>query len=254
VVLPEPAKVPASLLGWLVADANLGELHKALAPEARWLPSAGHDALRRQGQELLTELGWRDRRGKLDREVAGSLAVLCRPRVEFYGWIARDGDTIGVLAGAIGREAVLAVRQPDLAIWLTSVHSAKLAERLVAQTPDVPAGRGKPFTVSPTEVRATRGDGRQRTLVGVGVRRAAPEVQLARRLATLPTTGHGELSVARRDEVGRRRRARQPLRYTDTSDGRFAMLFTAGKDEVRVEPARRDDLVRHLNLMDQALS
>ncbi|MPZ80012.1 MAG: hypothetical protein GEV28_06270 [Actinophytocola sp.] len=247
--LPTPAKVPASLLAWLVADANLGELHKTLAPEARWRPPAGHDALRRQSHDQLTELGWRDRYGRLEREVAGSLAVLCRPRVEYYGWIAHGGHTIGVLAGQIGREAILAVCQPDSTVWLTSIHASRLAERLVAQTPDVPAGQGRPFTVSAAEVRSTRRDGRQRTPAGVGVRRAVPDVRQAQRLAALPATGYGELSVARRDELGRRHRARKPLRYTDTSDGRFTMLFAGGEDQVRVEPASRDDLVRHLNAM-----
>lgn len=252
--LPAPARVPASLLAWLVADADLGEPHKTLAPEAHWRAPAGHDALRRRTQELLTELGWRDRRGRLEREVAGSLAVLCRPRVEYYGWIAHDGRTIGVLAGKIAKEAILAVHQPDSTVWLTSIHASRLAERLVAQTPDVPAGRGRPFTVSAAEVRATRRDGRQRTPAGVGVRRATTEVRHARRLAALPATGHGQLSVARRDELGRRHRARNPLRYTDTSDGRFTLLFGGGEDQVRVEPAGRDDLVRHLTRMDQALS
>lgn len=251
-VLPAPAKVPAAFLAWLVADANLGELHKTLAPEARWLPPSGQDELRRRCQQLLTEQGWRDRHGKLEREVAGALTVLCRPRVEYYGWIAHAGQTIGVLAGRIGREAVLAVHQPDSTVWLTSVNSAKLAERLVAQTPDVPPGRGKSFTVSAADVRATRRDGRQRTSSGVVLRQAAPEVRLAQQLAALPSTGHGELSVARRDELGRRQRTPQPLRYTDTSDGRF--ILSVVSEQVRVEPAARDDLVRHLSRMEQTLS
>jgi hypothetical protein len=253
VVLPAPAEVPAALLAWLVADANLGELHKTLTPEAQWLPPAGHDALRRQGQEMLTELGWRDRHGKLEREVTGSLAVLCRPSVEYYGWIAHDGHTIGVLAGKLGKEAILAVHRPDATIALTSINSTRLAVRLVAQTPDVPAGRGKSFTVSAAEVRATRRDGRLRTPSGVGVRRAGPEVGLAQRLAGLPSTGHGELCVAKRDALSRRHRVPRPLRYTDTSEGRFMMRFLEGEDLVQVVPAGQDDLVRYLAQMEQAL-
>jgi hypothetical protein len=249
VVLPAPARVPAAQLAWLVAEANLGELHKTLAPEARWLPPAGHDTMRREAQELLTALGWRDRLGHLEREVAASLAVLCRPRVEYYGWITHDGRTIGVLAGRTGKEALLAVHQADSTVWLSQTGANRLAERLVAQTPDVPAGSGTPFTVSASEVRATRPDGRRRTPTGAGVRRAGPEVRRTRRLVELPVGGFGELSVATRDEWGRRRRAAQPLRYTDTSEGRFALLPGAGDGEVRVTPAGRDDLVRHLTTM-----
>lgn len=250
--LPAPVSVSTDLLAWLVADANLGELHKTLAPEARWLPPSDHDELRRRCQELLTELGWRDRHGRLEREVAGALTVLCRPRVEFYGWIAHDGQTIGVLAGRIGKEGVLAVHQPDTTVWLTSVNSTRLAERLVAQTPDVPPGRAKSFTVSAAEVRATRRDGRQVTPSGARVRQAAPEVRQARQLAALPSTGHGELSVARRDELGRRQRSPHPLRYSDTSGGRYILSFVS--DQIRVEPAGRDDLVRHLYRMEQKLN
>lgn len=250
-VLSTPVTVPVALLAWVVADANLGELHKTVAPAARWLPPDGHDDQRRRGRDLLTELGWCDRHGRLDREVAGSLAVLCRPEVEYYGWIAHGGRTVGVVAARTGKEAVLAVEQGDGVVRLSSVGSGRLAERLVAQAPDIPAGRGRSFTVSAAEVRATRRDGRQRTASGVGLRPAGPDVRDAKRLATLPSTGHGELTVAKRDGAGRRR-APRPLRYTDTTEGRFS-LTQLDDDQVRVAPAARDDLVHQLVRMDQAL-
>ncbi|OLF17082.1 ESX secretion-associated protein EspG [Actinophytocola xanthii] len=252
-VLPKPVTVPAAQLAALLTDHGLGEPHKVLAPEARWLPPAGHDALRRQSRELLGALGWRDRTGRLDREVAAALAVLCRPQVEYYGWLVENGHTIGVLAARIGREAVVAVREADSTVWMRSIHHTELAERLVEQTPPVPAGPGTRFTVSPAEVRATTPDGRQLTTSGVGMRRAGPEVRLAQHLARLPSGGHGELSVARRDELGRRQRAQRPLRYTDTSEGRFALVFD-GHGQVSVEPAGQVELVRHLVLMERSLS
>jgi hypothetical protein len=254
VVLPKPVTVPASQLAWLLTAANLGEPHKVLAPEARWLPPADQEALRQRTDELLTLYGWRDHTGGLDREVAAALAVLCRPQVEHYGWIAHDGHSVGVLAGRIGREAVLAVRQRDSTVCVRSIHPNRLGAELVEQTPPVPAGRGISFTVSAAEVRSTGRDGGQRTTSGVGVRRASPEVRQARRLASLPSMGHGELSVARRDEWGRRQRARRPLRYADTSEGRFVVLFAAGSDQVQVEPAGRAELVRHLARMEGTLS
>jgi hypothetical protein len=135
---------------------------------------------------------------------------------------------------------------------LSQTGANRLAERLVAQTPDVPAGAGTPFTVSATDVRSTRPDGRRRTSTGVGVRRAGPELRRARRLVALPVSGYGELSVAARDEWGRRQRAAQPLQYTDTSEGRFTLLPGAGDDQVRMAPAGREDLVRHLTAMAPA--
>jgi hypothetical protein len=253
-VLSASAVVPAPLLAWLVTDTRLGELHKTLAAEPRWLSTGEHDAMRREAGDVLTAMGWRDGTGRLEREVAGSLAVLCRPEVEFYGWITHGEHTVGVLAGRIGKESVLAVRHPDSTVRLSSINSGRLAERLVAQLPDVRPGRGRPFTASASEVRAARRDGRLPTPGGAGMRRASQEVRLAQRLAALPTTGHGELSVARRDEWGRRRRAPHSLRYTDTSDGRFALLFPDGHDQVGVQPADRTWLVRQLYLMEDALS
>lgn len=249
--LPGPATLPATHLASLLLTANLGEPHKTLAPETRWLPPAELDSVRRETRDLATELGWHDRHGRLDREVAASLAVLCRPQVEFYGWIAHEGRTRGALAGRIGRDAVLAVRDPDETVRLRPIGHDRLPDRLVALTPDVPAGHGPPLVVSAAEVRATRPDGRTHTPAGVGIRRAPPDVRRAYQLATTPSTGHGELLVATSDVTGRRRTPRA-LRYTDTTVGRFAVLTETDGDRVRLEPATRADLVRHLAKMSDA--
>jgi len=255
-VLRAPVTVPADLLAWLVTEHQLGELHPVLAPGATWYPPVEHDVLRGQVQELLLVQGWRDRHGQLEREVAAALTVLCRPVEEFYGWINRDGATIGVLAGKIGTEAVLAARHPDDTIWLTTIKSTRLAARLVAQTPDVPASPVTVFTVSPAEVRSTSRSGRQRTPAGVGVRRASTDVRRAQQLAAAPVSGFGELSTARRDAWGHRHRAEHPLRYRDTVDGRHALIVpsdSSADSQVRIEPVTRDDLVRHLTTMHQSL-
>jgi hypothetical protein len=255
VVFPAPAKVPAYLLAWLVAEYHLGELHKTLLPEAMWYPPAEHDALRGQVAELLLVRGWRDRRGELEREVAASLTVLCRPTDEFYGWVNRDGITTGVLAGSIGKEAVLAIGHPDGSVWLNNINSTRLAARLVAQTPDVPASLDNPFTVSPDEVRSTNRSGRLRTPSGVTVHRANAAVRRAQRLAASPVTGYGELSTARRDQWGHRHRAEHPLRYADNTTGRIVTLAdsTAGQPLVRVQPASRDTMIPLLIQMHHSL-
>ncbi len=254
-VLPAPAKVPADLLAWLVAKYHLGELHKTLLPDAMWYPPAEHDALRGQVAELLLVQGWRDRHGELEREVAASLTVLCRPTDEYYGWIKRDGTTTGVLAGSIGKEAVLAIAHPDGTVWLNNINSTRLAARLVAQTPDVPASPDTPFAVSPDEVRSTNRSGRQRTPSGVTVRRANAAVRRAQRLAASPVTGYGELSTARRDQWGHRHRAEHPLRYADTTTGRIATLTdsTDGQLLVRVQPASHDTMIHLLIQMHGSL-
>lgn len=255
-VLQAPVKVPVDLLAWLVAEHQLGELHKTLVPEARWYPRAEHDLLRGQAQELLLVQGWRDRHGGLEREVAASLTVLCRPVEEFFGWITRNGATTGVLTGRIGKEAVLAVGYPDGMVWLRTIPSTRLATRLVAQTPDVPTSPVKPFTVSPHELRSTSRSGRQRTAAGVGVHRASPEVRRTQQLAAVPVNGFGELSTATRDAWGHRHQAEHPLHYRDTVDGRHTLIMTSDQSadtQVRIEPVTRDDLVRHLTDMHRSL-
>lgn len=253
-VLPSPATVPARLLSSLVTAAGLGELHKTLEPEVLWRPPEEPDRSHAEIDELLTVLGWRDRGGGLEREVAASLAVLCRPDEEFYGWATRDGATFGLVAGRIGKDGVLAVARPDGMIDLATVPSSRLADRLVARLPDVPPASFTPITVPVDDVRATRPGGRVRVASGVLSRRASPEARQARRLSTLPATGGGELSVAVRDRWGRRTRADQPLRYADTELGRIANLVTADDQRVRIEPGSRAALAATLLAMRAALT
>ena len=251
-VLPSPATVPARLLSSLVVAAGLGELHKTLEPEVLWHPPGEPDHSRAEVDELLTVQGWRGRGGGLEREVAASLAVLCRPDEEFYGWATHGGATSGLVAGRIGKDGVLAVARPDGMISLASVPSSRLADRLVAQLPDVPPASFTPVVVSIADVRATSPSGRQRG--GVLSRRASPEARQARRLSSRPTTGGGELSVAVRDRWGHRTRADQPLRYADTDLGRIANLVVDDDLRVRVEPGSRASLAATLRQMRAAVT
>lgn len=230
-VLPSPVTVSADLLAALVVAEGIGELHKVLEPEPLWHAPADLDVRRAQVGELLMAHGWCDRDGRLDREVAASIAVLCRPDEEYYGWASHCGASLGVLAARIGKEGVLAVAHADGTVRLACIPSGQLARRLVAQLPEVPAARLDPFTVSTVDVR-----GRSRG--GALVRRPSPEVRRARRLLERPTTGGGELSVACRDRWGRRVRARVPLHYADTDLGRIAS-HVVDDVRVRVQPGTR---------------
>lgn len=249
-VLPAPAQLPTRALAALVAAEGLGDLHVTLAPVAVWRSDG--DPQRAELVELLTALGWRDRAGRLEREVASTLAVLCRPSVEFYGWLTHHQETIAVLAARIGREGVLAVRRADSTVRLRNIHSGRLAERLLAQAPDIGPGRAKPVTFSPAEVRVTDRTGRQRTAGGVGVRRAGPEVRQARALVTLPTTGAGELYVAVRDDGGRQHADDQPVTYVDSADGRYVER-AAGRGLVSIRPATAAELVTELRARHRRL-
>lgn len=254
-VLPKPLTLPAEALVRLVALENLGELHVTLKPAGVWRPRQLEHEEETAARAAFARMGLFDRRGLLDVEVVASLAVLCRPGAEFYGWITRGDHTVAVLAAAIGREAILAIRDGD-SVSLSQIRPETLPEALVAQTADVPPGRGETFSLMQTDALASVG-GRQRTEAGVGTRPASTEVRLAQKIAELPTTGGGQLSVALRDSLGRRRASPHPLRFADTTAGRWLNLMTpAGPNENRIliAPASRRDLVIRLQEMHRALS
>lgn len=216
--LSAPARLPARLLAALIEREGLGELHPTLAAAPTWRDT--HDPA---CDKQLTALGWRDRDGGLDREVASSLAVLCRPDVAYYGWLTHHGTTTAVLAAAIAREGVLAVRRADDMIRLRGVCARRLAQRLVAQLPEARPGAGVPLVVPLSELHATS--------------RVAHDVLRVRRLLSLPVTGSGELYASRRTA---------PLCYVDTAAGRYAVAVL-GSDSVWVGPGREPALVARLD-------
>ncbi|RZS44356.1 ESAT-6 protein secretion system EspG family protein [Herbihabitans rhizosphaerae] len=254
--LPADVSLPAELLAAIVHEESLGELHVALAPAAMWRPRARRRELTEQIAAEVARLGWRDRKGRLDAEVEASLRVLCMPTVEYYGWLHDGERTIGVLAAAIGNEAVLALRDGDT-VWLNQLRGpSRLASSLVAQTPDVPPGHGGPLRVPQEELAATRTDGRTRMPSGATLRRASHAARTARQLMDQPVYGTGELHTAIRDHLGRRQQAEPPVTYTDTASGRYtsAVTTTSGESFIEIAPATREDLIRRLHTAHEQLT
>ncbi|MGH3763187.1 ESX secretion-associated protein EspG [Actinophytocola sp.] len=253
-VLPRPLTVDAEALVRLVRLENLGEPHITLKPPGVWRPRAEEQQVEAETRSEFLRHGLLDRRGRVDVELSASLAVLCRAGVEFYGWINEGDRTRAVLAAAIGREAVLAIRDGD-EITMNQIRPESLPEVLVAQTPEVPPARGEAHNILRSEVLAAVG-GRHRTEAGVGSRPAPPDVRAVQQIAAQPTKGGGELYVAVRDRMSRRRPVRYPLRYADTVIGRWLNHMTDaghGEHRVLVAPASRTDLVRRLQEMHRAL-
>jgi len=254
-VLEKPLKLHMEALARLVRMENLGELHVTLKPAAVWRRKADQQRLETEARNEFQRLGLLDRRGRVEVEVAASLAVLCRAGAEFYGWINEGDNTKGVLAGAIGREAILAVRDGSM-VNLTQIRPETLPNALVRQTPEVPPSRGEAVSVLRSDMLATVA-GRQRTAAGVGMRPAPPEVRIVQQVISQPTTGSGELYVAVRDRMGRRTPARTPLRYADTPTGRWLNYMTPvaeGDERVLVAPATPTDLVGRLQEMHRNLT
>lgn len=254
-MLEKPLKLHVEALARLVRMENLGELHITLKPQAVWRRKADQELLEVEARKEFMRLGLLDNRGRVDVEVAASLAVLTRAGVEFYGWINVGDNTKGVLAGAIGREAVLAIRD-GATVTVTQIRPETLPTALVSQTPDVRPSRGEAVNVLRSEMLATVG-GRQRTAAGVGMRPARPEVRILQQIIAQPTTGGGELYVAVRDRMGRRKPVQDPLRYADTENGRWLNQTTTtrdGEQRILVAPATRADLAARLQDMHRQLS
>lgn len=252
-MLEKTLTLPAGSLERLVAMANLGELHITLKPLATWQRKAQRQQAETEARTEFQRLGLLDNRGRVDVEVVASLAVLTRAGAEFYGWINEGDTTKAVLSAAIGREAVLAVRDGDV-VTVRQIRPETLPMALVAQAPDVPPARGEAVSVLRADLMASAG-GRQRTAAGVGMRPAPPEVRIVQQIVAQPTTGGGELYVAIRDRMGRRRATPEPLRFADTVNGRWLNHTTAGPDgeRVLVAPATRQDLAGRLQELHRTL-
>ena len=253
-MLQKPLKLHVEALARLVRMENLGELHVTLKPQAVWRRKSDQDLLEIEARKEFMRLGLLDNRGRVDVEVAASLAVLTRAGAEFYGWINIGDETKGVLSAAIGREAILAVRR-GAEVTVTQIRPENLPMGLVNQTADVPPSRGEAVNVLRSEVLASAG-GRTRTAAGVGMRPAPPEVRIVQQIMSQPTTGGGELYVAVRDRMGRRKPVTDPLRYADTENGRWLNYSTTtgdGDERVLVAPATRADLAARLQEMHRTL-
>src|SRR6476469_562619 len=253
--LPQPLTLSAEALVRLVAMENLGEPHVALRPPTVWRPRKDRDAFDEALRDHLASIGLFDRHGRVDVEVASSLAVLCRSGTEFYGWIHAENRTKAVLAAAVGKEGVLAVRDGE-DVRLRQIGAKTLAEALVRQTADVPPGRGGAVSFLRSEAAAAV-NGRRTSESGVRTMAAGREIRLAQRITSQPTTGGGQLFVACRDHIGPRRACQHPLRYADTPTGRWLNLMTplpGGDNRILLAPASRADLASRLHEMHHALT
>jgi hypothetical protein len=255
-VLPGSARLRLDALARLVRREHIGELPDVLAPTAVWRPAADEDAAQALANEEASRLGWLDRRGKLDVEVSASLSVVCRGRVEFKAWInsASTGNA-GVLVAATGREAVLAVARNG-EVSLRRAQPKRLPETLAAQIPDVQAGSGTAVSVPLADLRNAAEW--QRTKPGAVAVNPVPRADLRQvlRITGLPVSGSGELWVAVRDGLGRRRQILYPIRYADTEYGRYLNLATlSGNGEIwlLVAPATRHDLAARLRNLHETV-
>ncbi|HEX5119226.1 MAG TPA: ESX secretion-associated protein EspG [Pseudonocardiaceae bacterium] len=244
---------------------NLGEMHNVLVHVPVWRDEeAGRAALHGATGELAQRglLAGRD----LHPDLRGTLELMARPSIEYYGWIAySDGDqevNIAVLVAAVGQDAVLVVRDGD-SVHLSPTRSEGLAETLVGHLPQLAAARGRSVNLPENEVRQLLAD-RMHEAPGAAKPLPAQAFDIfprasmaedARDLMTAfdaPRTGGGELYVAARVRSGERRRCENPVIYVDTLHGRWMTQLSSGRPGERwivSAPASRQLLLSKLSEM-----
>ena len=196
----------------VLAGGELYQSHRFVSESERWLRAE------------LAEAGLGDRSRLAD--FVGMLSIIQAARTEFYGWVTTQDDSYSLLVAAHGRSAFALVRRGEH-VGFRRVSPERLAEALVDQLPDVPAGHGESISVVAAELGSTNGV----VLRGAsGSARSEP----ARRLIALfrtPRQGVAKLYAARRDDAGNRVRSREWLDLFDVPAGRWAVHTTTGRGE-----------------------
>lgn len=262
-MLQQPVSVSADALDAAVRWENLTGVNVALAVAARW---RDEDDQREHDNRMRAEFdrcGLGGRRG-LHPDFRDSVLALARPHYEFSGFLASPEHTLGVVTAAVGREAVLAVRDDDV-VTLRPIRPDALAEVLVAQLPDVPAAHGRSFNIAEADVapqhtapRHVRDEDVFGGLSATNRRdgRGDDAANLQKVLA-LERIGAGELHATVRNRAGRPHAAAYPLTYFDTVNGRWMQQITVnrtGERWVVAAPATRDLLITRLYEMQRALT
>lgn len=191
----QPLVLPGHAFVVLWEKLGLGPL-----PTALFLPSPGATVPERARIEHaaaleLSRLGLGAGRDA-DHHVVATLRLLAQPELDYHGWIVpASGRSIGVLAASAGRRAVLSTLDGQV-VGLTPVADPAMA---VAQW--LP-----PLPPAPAPVIIPEHS------------RAAFEYAVGE-----PVLGNGQLFVAVRDRVGRRRAHPGAIEYVDTARGRWLL-------------------------------
>lgn len=206
-------------------------------PTPLFVPPAGEaerHAAERAAVDELRRLNLIAGRDELDDEVTAAFGLLRRPVDEFYGWFVRSDRTVFSAVAAVREQrAVLAVLDEN-AVWLSDISPDGPAQALVGVAPRLAAVRATsisapagdfylppPGTAVPADDRIVRG-------------RVTPKGHEAdgaklRALVAQPSIGRGQLFVATRDQLGRRRRPDRPIYYLDTDGGRWMFHFSTAR-------------------------
>lgn len=118
-----------------------------ILPNPVWTDPQGDREAEAKAWKEFREIGWVDRRGRLDSEVLDSLHVLARPNIEYTAVFMVDGRQNTVVVAGQGDGMVMAYREGE-AVTLTMARHQSLPETLLRQIPDA-----RPAPIDPLNVR-----------------------------------------------------------------------------------------------------
>jgi hypothetical protein len=187
-----------------------------------------------EAEDRLRARGMIDRRGGLDDDLYGALALFTQAPVELDLRFAHGvGREIRACVAARGGYAVRAVF--DDAVRVDTLPADQVTAALVGVLPDLPPARGTVVSVPTAELDAAvrdvaeRGDDTDPAFTAALQARGLRSDD-ARNLVSLlggDRTGYGKIGVAVRDTAGRRHRSPRVVQVIDTHRGRSALYTRA---------------------------
>ncbi|MFI9388562.1 ESX secretion-associated protein EspG [Kutzneria sp. NPDC052558] len=186
-----------------------------------------------EAEDRLRARGMIDRRGDLDDDLYGALALFTQAPVELdLRFSPGMGREIRACVAARGGYAVRAVLDND-EVQVDTVHADQVTAALVGVLPDLSPARGSVVSVPTAELDAAgrdvaeRGDDSDQAFTAALQARGLRSDD-ARNLVSLlggDRTGYGKIGVAARDSSGRRHRSPRVVQVIDTHRGR-SVLYT----------------------------
>jgi hypothetical protein len=246
-VVTNPVTITVGALSTILRTHDIGQPPLVIRPNPVWTdPDSEREAEAAAWTEL-REIGWVDRRGRLDGEALDGLHVLARPSIEYTAVFMADGRQHNVVVAGHGDDMVMAYREGQ-AVTLSMARHQSLAETLLRQIPDARPAPIEPLNVRLSDLAGMRTDG---DIASTNGTYAASDARTAGLLIKRRLIGQGELYVGIRDHYGRRRIS-APIRYQDYKPGRVVVVVASGF--LSVAPATKKLLLDRLRSAQQTFA
>jgi hypothetical protein len=246
-MVASPVTITVDALSTVMASQNIGEPPLVIRPSPVWTDPDDDRVAEAAAWSALGEIGWVDRRGRLDGEALDSLHILARPSIEYTAVFMAEGRQHNVVVAGQGDDMVMAYRDGQ-AVTISIARHQSLQETLLRQIPDARPAPVEALNIRLSELAGMRSDGELASRSGPY---ASGDARMVRLLIKRRLVGQGELYVGVRDHYGRRRRS-APVRYQDYKPGRVVVVLAGGY--LSVAPVTKKQLLDRLHHARQGLT